>query len=378
MMFKKSPPALKPSTSKPATPESSITETAPCRKSLRLRVTMEIITPVRTSVLSEFQRQAALPGFRKGKAPADLVERQYADRIQQETLHRVTKQVFEQTAKEHNFTPVGPFEVSKADFTETDGLMLEATVEVEPAFPLGSYKDIPLVRQPIDVSAPEIETALAKLQESMAQLIPTGQGDAKERKVPPLDDELAKDLGFENVGTLREHVTAKLHEQKRVAQAQAMEAALCDELLRRHTFDVPPRLVARQTERLSRDFKVRLLLSGVPEAQIEENMKEFSDELRTSAARHVKLSFVLDRIASQESIGVTERELVERLWQLATRWKKDPMEVRKIFDAQGLWPSVLSAIRQEKTIAMLMASAAGDGAAVEGKSQKEEVKSTST
>ena len=379
-MFKKSPQPSKPETSQP-----SITETAPCQKSLRLRVTMETIAPVRSAVLAEFQRQAALPGFRKGKAPTDLVQRQYAEQIQQETLHRVTKQAFEQTAKEHHFTPVGPFEVSKADFTETDGLTLEATVEVEPEFPLGPYKGIPLTQPSIEVSAPELEKALGTLQESMAQLVPTGEGQAKERRVPPLDDELAKDLGFADLGKLRDHVAAKLHEQQRAAQAQAMEAALCDELLRRHVFDVPPRLVARQTERLARDFKVRLLLSGVPEPQVEEKMKEFSDELRTSAARHVKLSFVLDRIAGQESVGVTERELVERLWQLAGRWKKDPMEVRKIFDAQGLWPSVLSAIRQEKTITFLLAAAAiTDGTAstslegkgrIESQGQKEKGKS---
>ena len=351
-MFRKTAPPLPP----PTTPHTVVTETAPCQKSLRLRVTMETIAPVRATVLGEFQRQATLPGFRKGKAPINLVERQHAGQIQEETLHRVTKHAFEQTAKEHHFTPVGPFEVSKADFTETEGLTLEAIVEVEPAFTLGSYKGIPLPHSSLEVSASEIEKALVTLQESMTQLVPTGEGQAKERRMPPLDDELAKDLGFESLGKLRDHVTAKLREQKRVAQTQALETGLCDELLRRHTFEVPPRLVARQMERLTRDFKARLLLSGVPEAQVEEKVKELSQELHTGAARQVKLSFLLDRIAGQESIGVTEQELVERLWQLAGRWKKDPTEVRKIFDAQGLWPSVLSAIRQEKTIAFLLAA----------------------
>jgi FKBP-type peptidyl-prolyl cis-trans isomerase (trigger factor) len=72
----------------------------------------------------------------------------------------------------------------------------------------------------------------------------------------------------------------------------------------------------------------------------------------------VKLAFILDRIAAQGSITVTQDELVARLWQLAQRWKKDPAEVRKIFDAQGLWPSVVSTIRQENTIAFLLSAAA--------------------
>ncbi|MBI2495043.1 MAG: hypothetical protein HYW10_00510, partial [Candidatus Omnitrophica bacterium] len=109
---------------------------------------------------------------------------------------------------------------------------------------------------------------------------------------------------------------------------------------------------------LTRDFKVRLLLAGTPEEQLNEEVAKFTAQLRTSAERHVKLAFILERIATQESIAVTQDELVGRLWQLAQRWKKDPAEVRKILDAQQLWPSVASAIRQEKTITFLMSAAA--------------------
>jgi len=176
--------------------------------------------------------------------------------------------------------------------------------------------------------------------------------------VPALDDELAKDLGLGTLEQLRAHVAAKLREQKRTEQARAMESALCDELLKRHTFQVPPRLVSRQTDRLTRDFKVRLLLGGTPEEQLGAEVAKFTEELRRSAERHVKLTFILDRIAEQESIAVSQDELVKRLWQLAQRWKKDPTEVRKHLDEQGLWPSVVSAIRQDKTIAFLIAAAA--------------------
>lgn len=342
-------------------PDASISDAAPCQKSLRLRVGRDLIMPVRSTVLAEFQRQAALPGFRKGKAPAGLVERQYAKDIQDETLHRVTRQAFEQVAERHQLKPVGPFEVRTMQFSEADGLTLEATVEVEPSFALGRYKGIPLARAPVGVSPQDLERAMSSLQESMAQLVPAKTGEGKERQVPPLDEELAKDLGYPSVAALKEHVAAKLLEQQRAAQAQGLETALCDELVARHPFEVPPRLVAHQTERLTRDFKVRLLLSGVPEEELDGRVTQFAGELRTSAARHVKLGFILERIAAQESVTVAQDELVKRLWQLAQRWKKDPAQVRQVFDAQGLWPSVVSAIRQEKTIALLLSAAKVEG-----------------
>ena len=71
----------------------------------------------------------------------------------------------------------------------------------------------------------------------------------------------------------------------------------------------------------------------------------------------MKLSFIFDRIATAESMTVTEAEVVQQLWQLAQRWRKDPVEVRHTLDAQGLWPSVLSTIRREKTRALLMGAA---------------------
>src|SRR3989338_404724 len=144
----------------------------------------------------------------------------------------------------------------------------------------------------------------------MTQLVPAGEGKEKERRVPALDDELAKDLGFENLEKLNAHVDAKLREQKQAAQTEALESDLCDALLQRHAFEVPPRLVVKQSERLTRDFKVRLLMSGIVEDKVEEEAKKFTDQLRTSAERQVKLAFILDRIATKESVTVTQDELV--------------------------------------------------------------------
>ena len=335
----------------------SITDAGPCQKSLRLQVGLQEIAPVRAAVLGEFQKRAELPGFRKGKAPAELIEKHYAKPLHEETLQRVTRETFERVVKEHRLKPVGPFRLNRADYQDADGLLLEATVEVEPEFPLGAYRGIPLARATAEVSPEESAQALAKLQESMAKLVPVAEGQPKERQVPTLDDELAKDLGFETLAKLQAHVEAKLREQKRSAQERQLESSLCDALLGRHVFQVPPQLVSHQTERLTRDFKARLLLAGRTEAQVEEEAPKFTEQLRTNAERYVKLSFILDRIAEHESVTVTQDEIVNHLWQVARRWQKDPAEVKNVFDAQELWPSVISTIRQEKTVAWLLGAA---------------------
>ena len=349
-----------------------VSQSAPCQHRLCISVPPEAIHPVREAVVREFQREASLAGFRKGKAPRELVERQYPTEIREETLRRLTRQVFEQVTQERKLKPVGPFEVTQLSFDDAKGLSLEAQMEVEPEFALAEYRGVRLTRPSVTTSPQELDEVLTRLRESMAELAPAGEGlptpppgeplggaqagkpPQKVKRVPNLDDEFAKDVGFETLEQLKANLTAKLREQKIAEARQALEQALCEELLKRHAFEVPTRLVERQAERLKKDFQVRLLLSGLPEEQAQEKLATFTEQLRTAASRHVKLAFILERIADREGLSVTQDELVERLWKLAKRWGKDPAEVRRLLDAQGLWPSVHSSIRQEKTIEFLL------------------------
>ncbi len=102
---------------------------------------------------------------------------------------------------------------------------------------------------------------------------------------------------------------------------------------------------------------MRLLMSGYTEEQVNEQLATYTEQMKTNAASHVKLAFILDRIAEREHLQVTQDELVERLWTLSQRWKKDPVEVRRLLDERGLWPSVVSSIRQEKTVKFLLDAA---------------------
>lgn len=342
---------------------AAVSDKGPCEKSLKITVGKEVIDPIRQEILDGFRKQATLPGFRKGKAPANLIEQKHGKAIQEETVQRATKEALGAAIKEHSLRPVGPFELQRADLDEGAGnLILEATVEVEPDFKLGSYKGISMPKQDEAVSPEEIDKGLVSIQEQMAQMVPKGEGEEKEKQLPAIDDDLAKSAGFENLEKLRTHVEAKLKEQKKTAGAHAKEAALTDELIKRHNFEVPAKLLANQAERLRRDFRARLVMTGIEEKKVDEELGKFSEKLRNNALQNVKLSFILDRIAEKESITVKDQDLLERLWKLSQAWQKDPLEVRKILDERQLWPSVISNIKQEKTMALLMqGSASPDG-----------------
>jgi FKBP-type peptidyl-prolyl cis-trans isomerase (trigger factor) len=255
-----------------------MTQPAPCQYAVHIRLGSEGIQPVREAVLKEFQREANIAGFRKGKAPKELVERQYPSQIHEETIRRLTRQTLEQVVTERRLKPVGPFEVKRVTCEAAKAFELEALLDVEPEFKLADYRHLPVKTSPVVVMDEDRAKALAQLQESMAQLVPvppTGPApsEAKVKEVPALDDELAKDVGFENLQQLTQHVEAKLREQRSAEQRQATEQALCDALLARHRREVPLSLVAKQAKRLERDVQVRLLLSGLPEEQVKDEVK---------------------------------------------------------------------------------------------------------
>lgn len=349
---------------KPAASPMTVTvnQPVPCQYRLTIHLKPAAVQPVRDGVVQEVQREATVPGFRKGKAPKALVEQQHPKQIREETLRRLTRQVVDQVTTERQLKPVGPFEVTRLEFDEATGFDLEAQVEVEPEFTLGDYRRLRLSATPVAVGAEEVAQALAKLQESAAQLVPAAEGQPKTKQLPALDDEFAKDVGFETLEALKVHLEATLREQHTAEAKQQQEQELCDALLARHQFEVPPRLVARQTERLTKDFQARLLLSGRAEEAVKEELARYTGQLRTNATRLVKLAFILERLAKAEQLSVTQDEVVERLWALSRRMGKDPAEVRRLLDARGLWPSVLSSILQEKTMRFLFSVAEIEGA----------------
>ncbi len=341
----------------------TLEETAPCQKSIQVQVQVQALAPIRASVIKEFKKDANIAGFRKGKAPENLIQQKYAQNIHEETLHRATQDAFEKAAKGYDLHMVGPFEVSKADFDEAKGLEIEAQVEVEPHFELAPYTDIPLKREKIEVTQEDMDKALKQLQESMAQMVPAKEGEEKERQVPEINDDLAKDVGFESLEKLNEQVKTRLQEQKEQEQNQRLESDLSQELLKKHTFEVPASLVTKQQERIEKDFKQRLLYSGVPEDKMQEELDKIKDKMNKTALDGVKFNFIIQQIALKEKIEVTQDELVGQVWQLSQQWRKDPAEVQKIIEKDKMWPTIYSNLRHQKTIQFLLEKAKYEGEA---------------
>ena len=131
----------------------------------------------------------------------------------------------------------------------------------------------------------------------------------KEKTVPVLDDEFAKDLGLESAAVLKARVRENLEqEQKQSAQAD-LEKQVVDKLLEEHAFQVPASMVERQVQHLIERQSNRMMQQGIGRADLAKVIEKAKPELQKQAEKDVRLAYILNAIASQESIEATEAEI---------------------------------------------------------------------
>jgi trigger factor len=157
----------------------------------------------------------------------------------------------------------------------------------------------------------------------------------KEKKLPALDDEFAKDCGPFN--SLQE-IKDKLREGMERALKREIEDTYKDTIIKRlvetHHFDLPETLVERELEAIIRQHMQQQKGSG-QESTAAEDIAQLRQEHRNEAARRVKLGLVLETIAEKEGLKVTQEDLNAEIVRLSSDLKMPAADLVKMIKAGG-------------------------------------------
>jgi trigger factor len=183
----------------------------------------------------------------------------------------------------------------------------------------------------------------------------------KEKKLPELNDEFAKDAVGEGggVATLTE-LRKKIHENLEAAKeqqrtAQAREKIL-EALVKRHAFPVPEALVEGQMDvRLERVVR-SLAAQGVDPRAVNVDWVSLRRRQRDRAVDDVKAELLLDRIATAEKIEATDEDVEKEIATLAERSGESATAIRARLTKQGALDRMKSKLRSDKTIEWLYSS----------------------
>ncbi|MBN2461748.1 MAG: trigger factor [Candidatus Cloacimonetes bacterium] len=109
-----------------------IKDISPVLKEMKLTIEAEKALEDYTSVLNSFRQYAALPGFRKGKAPLAMIERSFSNHIREEFYNQKLKEYYSSALETHKLNPVNQGEALAVDWEKGQDLNVTFRFEVMP------------------------------------------------------------------------------------------------------------------------------------------------------------------------------------------------------------------------------------------------------
>ena len=177
--------------------------------------------------------------------------------------------------------------------------------------------------------------------------------EVKEKVLPPVDDELAKKFGAENLEKLRAGVRVDLENELKYAQVKAVRGQIIDALLAGANFDLPETAVAHETRNVVYNIVQENSKRGVPRELIEKQKEEIYTAAARSAKERVKLAFLVQHIAEQEKIQVTQEEVLQRVQSLAAAYQIPPDKFVKDLQKRNGINELYDQIAHEKVLNFL-------------------------
>ena len=381
-----------------------------------------------------------IPGFRKGKAPRNIVEQNIGtERIKHEALEGALPRIFSQVIKENDFDVVAQPYVESYTYNIGEDLKITAKIELRPEVTLGEYKnmtvDVEGYKTPEDAQQKSIEGLLEqhastivvtdrntkdtdivvfdfegfshgeKIEHGDAknytldlahssfipgfaeQLVdrPLGEdfeinvtfpaeyhekklagqpavfkckiNEIKSKVLPELNDEFAQKVGpFKTVDDLKADIQSYLDKQKEDIDRTNSEKAIFEKVVSNAKVDIQQSMIDREADQLLDEYKQKLQMQGFTwdqavEAQGYDNIMS---SLKEDAAVRVKNSLVIDKIAKEENITVSQEDFGAKLAELSRIYQIDTNTmIKQLSNTPGVFNAISHQALNEKVTKFL-------------------------
>ncbi|MHC4479681.1 MAG: trigger factor [Planctomycetota bacterium] len=430
-----------------ARPSVQVERVGPCECLIRIEADAEYLRERYQEELASLQSEVSLPGFRRGRAPAGLVERRMGSTLRSDLISSVVAEAYDEAVEENELSVVAETEAPDLEnYTWEPGqpAQFEFRCEVMPEVELKEkqYKGIEVEVPALEVtdqllqdemerfaqqfatwegvsgtgidwddyveaqvSVPEVEWSETigfypraekvgpfAVEGVKAALIGAKAGDEIEleaqvieeeigsreqlrplaaqqvkvrltldqvtrRRVPEVDEELAKKIGLSSVeeieSLVRDRLAAALAERKEQVARDMVVAGVVGEV----ECELPPSLIERAAQRQQTRNLVRLLQAGVPRQEAERAALQNAGRTREGVEQRLRADFLLRKVAEQERILVTESEVDSQIRAFAARqgWREE--RARSYMEERGMVRALRDEIRERKTVDFLLEDA---------------------
>ena len=381
-----------------------------------------------------------IPGFRKGKAPRNIVEQNIGEeRIKHEALEGALPKIFSEVIKENDFDVVAQPYVESYDYKIGEDLRIVAKLELRPEVTLGGYKGLTIEVEEYKTPEDALQKSIDSLLEQHATTVvvtnrktlntdtivfdfegfSNGEkiehGDAKnytldlahssfipgfaeqladrtlgeefeinvtfpeeyhEKKLagqpavfkckvneirakvlPELTDEFAQKVGpFKTVDDLKADIQKYLDTQKADIDRTNSEKAIFEKVTGDAKVEIQQSMIDREADQLAEEYKQKLSMQGFSwdqavEAQGYDNIM---NSLKEDAAMRVKNSLVIDKIAKEENLVVSQAEFGAKLSEIGRMYQMDtPTMIKQLSQTPGVFNAISQQALNEKVTQFL-------------------------
>jgi trigger factor len=318
------------------------------------------IEPIYNKVKEDAINNMEVDGFRKGKVPQDIAEKNINTmKILEETAHRAISEKYIDILKQEDIKAIGQPNISITKIAEGSDLEFKIVTAVLPEVSLGDYKkiakDINKKEKDLEVSDADVDKALLNLrkmkaqrdiseqaqkekednsEEEKEQKVP-GIEDIKEEDLPELNDELAKEFGpFEGVDDLKTKLKENLKAEKESKAIEKVRIETIDTILESAKIEVPKMMVDYELDKMMHEFEGNISMSGMKFdeylSSINKTRDDYRKEWKEQANKRAKTQLMLNHIAAHENIEPSDEEIDAEVTKIMNQYKDQNIQENSV------------------------------------------------
>lgn len=192
--------------------ETNIINTAEWERELEVTVNASELAPHFQKAYEQHRKKIEIRGFRKGKAPLEMVKRMYGEAIEHESLDDIANEVYHKVAEEKNLKVIGEPTLVDIDYKRGEALRFKIRYEVRPEIQLKDYKGLKVEKLVHEVTEKEVESEIERLRQINRTTTEVDRA-TDDQHIVTVDLQEVDSAGFPIVGKKNENVRLYLKDE---------------------------------------------------------------------------------------------------------------------------------------------------------------------
>ena len=203
----------------------------------------------------------------------------------------------------------------------------------------------------VSMEAPAVEMRGESLDVAFTVL------DVKRLNVPAVNSDFFDRVGFGSLEALRSAIRRTLERQVKYEQRQTCRKQITDKIIESANWELPEDMVAKQVENALRREVLEMQQAGFTSQQIMSRENDLRQQSLSMTRRNLKEHFVLDRIATEEKLEVSELDIEQEITAMSFQRGESPRRVRARLIKSGVIENLYAQIRERKAVDLILDSA---------------------